>query len=117
MGMVFILFAKRNSIKKSIPIFAIVSLLIIGSLNLIPFASADESTLDPVPAPMISERHEYNVPQYDSHGNIGTGDSQNEVWSIQIIHGGLNVGISVANTTGQDSNNKSTIAYGQSYQY
>lgn len=117
MEMVFILFAKRNSIQKSITIFAIVSLLIIGSLNLIPFVSADESTPNPVPAPTISERHEYNVPQRDSHGNIGTGDSQNEVWSIQIIHGGLNVGISVANTTGPNSSNRSAVGYGQSFQY
>jgi len=107
----------RSPAQTLVAIFIVASLLIIGSLNLIPFAQADDSALDPVPAPMISERHEYNLPQRDSHGNIGTGDFQNEVWSVQIIHGGLNVGISVANTTGQNSNNKSAIAYGQSYQY
>jgi len=104
-------------VRELITIFAIAGLLFIGSLNIVPSAQADASTSEKVPAPNVSEVHEYNAPQRDQYGNVGTGDHINERWGICIEHGGVKIGISATNTTGPTSSNKPVVGYGQCIQY
>jgi len=86
-------------------------------LSIASSAQADESTPETVPAPTVSEVHEYDAPQRDQYGKIGTGDHINERWGICIEHGGVKIGISATNTTGPTSLNKSVVGYGQCIQY
>jgi len=89
----------KTGTRKLITIFAIANLLFMGSLEIVTFAQADESTPEKVPPPNVSETHEYNVPQKDEYGNIGTGPFLNERWGICIHHGGVKIGISAANAS------------------
>jgi len=98
MEMVFIQFAKRDSARTPVAIFMVVCLLIIGSLNLVPFAQADESTPEKVPEPWIHEDHIFN-----QWGQIDSSQTQefyiNEEWRIQIGHGNGKLRISARNIT------------------
>jgi hypothetical protein len=107
----------KTGTRKLITIFAIAGLLFIGSLGIAPSAQADGSTPEKVPSPDVSNVHEYNVPQKDQYGNVGTGDWLNERWGICINLGGMNIGISASNSTGPTSGNKPAIGYSQVIQY
>jgi len=114
--MSFILFARRNSIQNSIAISAIVSLLIIGSLNLIPFASADESTPEKVPAPRIDEAHKYNL--WGDINGVPTHDLFiNEEWLIAVTHGDVMTRISARNISQPSQNNISGVDYQNNIHY
>ncbi len=110
-------FAKRNSIEKSITVFTIAFLLFVGTLNTASSAAADESAPEKVPAPTVSEVHEYNAPQRDEYGNVGTGAYCNERWGVCIEHGGVKIGICATNQTSPVSSNRPHVGYGQCIQY
>jgi len=97
----------RNSAWMSIAIFMVAGLLIIGSLNLIPYAQANGSAPGKVPAPQIQERHEYNL----TGGYNGTpSDLTHEVWTINICRGNITTSIAVRNIT-QYSDNATWVDY------
>jgi len=114
--MFFILFEKRNSIQKSIAIFAVAGLLIIGSLNLVPFASADESTAEKIPAPRVDEAHKYNV--WGEVNGVLTHDLYiNEEWSIAVTHGDVMTLIDTRNISSPLQNNISGVDYQNNIHY
>lgn len=97
----------KDSVWMSTAIFMVASLMIIGSLNLIPFASADESTPEKVPLPQIFEMHEYNTSRYQN----GTLSSlNNEAWAMKFNHGNITTSIAVRNIT-QYSDNATWVDY------
>jgi hypothetical protein len=85
----------KNSAWTSIAILLIVSLLIVGSLSLIPCAQADGSA-EKVPEPQISEMHEYNEPLYQN-GTLAC--LNNEAWAMNFNHGNITTTIAVRNIT------------------
>lgn len=99
----------RNT-KTSVTIFMIASLLIIGSLNMIPFALADESVPENVPAPWATESHRYNY----SDGDSSNSNYNYEAWGITITHGDIKTGISARNYT---NGNGVYVDYGQNIMF
>ncbi len=75
----------NNPAKMPVTIFVVASLLIIGSLSVIPSYQAQASSPELVPLPDVQENHSYNQPGYD-HGNQTS--VTNEGWALNIQHGG-----------------------------
>jgi hypothetical protein len=98
----------KISVQSPVAIFIVASLLIIGSLSLIPFAQADGSSPEKVPAPWVTESHFYNRP--DSNGNNTQGNYNNEAWGITITHGDIKTGLSARNYS---NGNRVCVDYGQ----
>jgi hypothetical protein len=103
----------RSSAWMSTAIFMVAGLMIIGSLNLIPYAQADASAPEKVPLPQIDERHEYNVPG-SQNGNSTY--FNHEIWSINFIHGNSSTNIGVRNIT-QYIDNQTWVDYTNNIQY
>jgi len=101
----------RSSAQTQVAIFMIVSLLIIGSLNMIPFALADELAPEKVPEPWTSESHRYNY----SDGDSNTSNYNYEAWGITITHGDIKTGISARNYT--NGHGRITVDYGQNIMF
>ena len=100
----------RNPVRGSIATFLIVSIMIIGSLSLVPFAQADDPVPEKVPEPWISESHFYNK----SDGNSSTSNFNYEAWGITITHGDIKTGLSVRNYT---NGNGVYVDYGQNIMF
>ena len=100
----------RRSAQTQVAIFMVASLLIIGSLNMTPFALADESAPEKVPEPWMTESHFYNK----SDGDSNTSNFNYEAWGITITHGDIKTGISARNYT---NGNRITVDYGQNIMF
>jgi hypothetical protein len=88
------------------------SLMIIGSLNLISFAQASDSTSENVPAPQISESHIYN--KQEMNGNTAQANYDNEAWGITINQGDMNILISARNYS---NSNGVYVDYGMNFMF
>jgi hypothetical protein len=100
----------RSQIRTSIATFLIVSIMIIGSLSLVPFALADDSVPENVPAPWATESHRYNY----SDGDSNTSNYNYETWGITITHGDIKIGLSARNYT---NGNGYYVDYGQNIMF
>jgi hypothetical protein len=90
--------------------------MIIGSLNLIPFASADESPPEKVPEPWVHESHKYNL--WGDINGVTTHDLFiNEGWSISVAHGDVMTLISARNISQPLQNNISGVDYQNNIHY
>jgi hypothetical protein len=98
----------RSSVQTPVAVFMVASLLIIGSLSLIPFARADESSPEKVPEPWVSESHFYN--RQESNGDNPQANYDNEAWGITITHGDIKTGLSARNYS---NGNRVYVDYGQ----
>jgi len=106
----------RSPVQTLVTIFAVASLLIIGSLNLTPFASADETTPEMVPAPWVGETHKFNV--WGDVDGVPTHDLFiNEEWLIEVTHGDVMTRISARNTSQPSQNNISGVDYQNNIHY
>ena len=85
----------RSQLRSSITTFLIASIMIIGSLSLIPFALADDVAPEKVPAPWATESHRYNY----SDGDSNTSNYNYEAWGITITHGDIKIGLAARNYT------------------
>jgi len=103
-----LLVAMRSSARTPVAIFMVASLMIIWSLSLIPFAQADESSLERVPEPWVSESHFYD--RSESNGNDARANYDNEAWGITITHGDIKTGLSARNYS---NGNRVYVDYGQ----
>ncbi len=90
----------------------VASLLIIISLNTIPFARAADPTNENVPAPWITESHQYNKPEMN--GNTVQGNYDNEAWGITITHGDMKTGIAARNYS---NSNGVYVDYGMNFMF
>jgi hypothetical protein len=99
-----------DSTRTSVTIFMIASLLIIGSLNMIPFALADEAAPENVPAPWATESHRHDY----SDGDSNNSNYNYEAWGITITHGDIKTGISARNYT---NGNGVYVDYGQNIMF
>ena len=99
----------RNLIQTSI-VTVLVSLMIIGSLNLIPSAQGADTNSGNVPAPQISESHVYN--RQEMNGNTAQSNFDNEAWGIAIDQGGMNLLISARNYS---NSNAVYVDYGMNF--
>jgi hypothetical protein len=100
----------RSPFRTSIGTFLIVSIMIIGSLSLGPFALADDSVPENVPAPWTSESHRYNY----SDGDSNNSNYNYEAWGITITHGDIKTGLSARNYT---NGNGFLVDYGQNIMF
>ena len=98
----------RSSAQTPVAIFMVASLLIIGSLSLIPFAKADGSSPEKVPEPWVSESHFYD--RSESNGGNTQANYDNEAWGITITHGDIKTGLSARNYS---NGNRVYVDYGQ----
>ena len=106
----------RSSAQKSAIIFTVVGLLIIGSLNLIPFARADGSSPEKVPEPWVLEVHKYNL--WGDVNGVPTHDLFiNERWSIEVKHGDVMTLIMARNISLPSQNNISGVDYTNNIHY
>lgn len=101
----------RSPVQTSVTIFIVASLLIIGSLNLVPFNQAQASGPDLVPEPSIQETHIYNDTGYLNGTPYYT---INERWSLDIIHGNVETALWTRNFT-QD--NGTMVDYSNNIKY
>jgi len=106
----------RSSAQKSAIIFTVVGLLVIGSLNLIPFARADGSSPEKVPEPLVFEVHKYNL--WGDVNGVPTHDLFiNERWSIEVRHGDVMTLIMARNISQPSQNNISGVDYTNNIHY
>jgi len=105
----------RSKVQTPIAIFIVASLLIIGSLNLTPFAQADELTPEKVPEPIIREVHEYNVSGHGSQNDTST-YFNNEKWSLSFSHGDVETSLMARNIT-QYIDNATGVGYSNDIAY
>ena len=100
----------RSPLRTPIWTSLIVGIMIIGSLSLVPFALADDSAPENVPAPWTSESHRYNY----SDGDSNNSNYNYEAWAITITHGDIKTGISARNYT---NGNGIYVDYGQNIMF
>lgn len=106
----------RSSAQKSAIIFTAVGLLIIGSLNLMPFTQADGSSPEKVPEPLVHEVHKYNL--WGDVNGVPTNDLFiNERWSIEVMHGDVMTLIMARNISVPSQNNISGVDYTNNIHY
>jgi len=106
----------RNSARKPFVLLMAASMLIIGSLNLIPFARADEPTPEKVPEPRIDETHKYD--QWGDVDGVPTRDLYiNEEWLICVTHGDVMTRIAARNASCPSQNNISAVDYSNNIHY
>jgi len=96
----------------AIAIVAIACLLLIGSVNLIPVASADGVPSGKAPAPSISEQHVFN--QAETYEGQTQGNFDNEAWWITISQGDLKTLITARNYS---NSNQVTVDYGMNFNF
>ena len=100
----------RSLFNTSIWTFLIVSVMILGSLSLIPFAQADDPVPENVPAPLATESHRYDY----SDGDSNTSNYNYEAWAITISHGDIKIGLSARNYT---NGHGTYVDYGQNIMF
>lgn len=100
----------RKPVRSSIATFLIVSIMIVGSLSIVPFAQADDSAPENVPAPWTTESHRFNY----SDGNSSNSNYNYEAWGITITHGDIKTGLSARNYT---NGNGFYVDYGQNIMF
>ncbi len=100
----------RSPLGIQIATFLIICVMIIGSLSLVPFAMADDSTPEKVPAPWATESHRYNY----SDGDSNTSNYNYEAWGITITHGDIKTGLTARNYT---NGNGVNVDYGQNIMF
>lgn len=105
----------RSPVIISIETFMIASLLIIGSLSLVPSSMAADPDPELVPEPWVHETHEFNV-QGDTDPAHGQGFWANEKWSIEVKHGDVMTLIMARNIT-QDDNITDDVDYTMNIHY
>lgn len=106
----------RSSAQKPAIIITVVGLLIVGSLNLIPFAQADGSSPEKIPEPWVLETHKYNL--WGDINGVPTHDLYiNEEWSIAVSHGDVMTLIMARNISQPSQNNISGVDYTNNIQY
>jgi hypothetical protein len=101
----------RNPAQTLIATF-IVSLLIIGSLNLIPFTQAADLTPETVPAPQISDFHNFN--KSESYNGQAQANYDNEEWGLTIAHGDMKTRITARNYS---NSNGVFVDYGMNFNF
>ena len=65
----------------------VVTMLMIGSVCFIPHVRADDTSSEKVPAPQISEFHNYNISE--SYNGQSQGNFDNEEWGISVHNGDM----------------------------
>jgi len=106
----------RNSARAAVAILIVASILIIGSLNLIPFARADGLPPEKVPEPWVLEVHKYNL-WGDKNGVPDHDLFINERWSIEVKHGDVMTLIMARNISQPSQNNISGVDYTNNIHY
>jgi len=89
-----------------------VGILILASLSLAPYVSAQESSNDQVPAPSILESHEFN--KQETYNGQARENFDNEKWQITIDQGGVKTLLMARNYSNGD---RTTVDYSQNINF